>query len=213
MDGPVLEAVGEKELAGQSIQRTKGLAAETALNDFMIGEYKSQEGQVDDALSHYTRALRRRPNHFLSLLGMAGALYQLRRYEAAEAMLTGAIALSPDTAIAYYHRASSRQSQGKFDLALEDLNRMSELHPQDYLAYYSQAFLQRRGAPRKPWRCSIRLELNPRSFSSHLNRGSAYACLGQFEKARADFTVVIDRLTPAKDLVRAIELGRSPESA
>jgi len=178
------------------------LAAETALNDFMIAEYKYEERKLDDALDYYRRALRRRPDHFLSLLRAGEVLHDLGRYEAAEAMFTGAVALSPDVPIAYRWRAMSCQAQGKLDLAQADITKMMELDAGGYVAYFSQALLlERKGNTAEALAMYDKaLEINPRSFSSRHNRGAVYGNMGQLDKARADFTAVIDTLTPAMDL-------------
>jgi tetratricopeptide (TPR) repeat protein len=117
-------------------------------------------------------------------------------------MLTGAVALNPHAAFAYYLRGVSRLEQRKFDLALADFAKILELNPQDYMGYYAQGLLLRdKGdAAQAVALFDKALQLSPGSFSSHFNRGLAYADLGQHEKAEVDFTRAIEMVKPLGEI-------------
>jgi serine/threonine protein kinase/tetratricopeptide (TPR) repeat protein len=197
------DALGENERARQASRSAEDLTVETALNEFMIGQYKYRDGKYEDALDAYRRALRHQPNHLSSLLWAGQTLFQLKRFEAAEAMFTGAIALSPDAPSAYRCRGNTYQSQGKFDLAQEDFAKWIELDPDNHLGYSSLGLLlSRRGNHADALAMYDRaLDINPHSYNSLLNRGVTYSNLGQDEKACSDYTAVINMLTPAMEYI------------
>jgi serine/threonine protein kinase/Tfp pilus assembly protein PilF len=204
------DALGDTEQAQRELSRAGRLAAEAALNDFMMGEYRTWQKKREDALSFYNRALHRRPDHFLSLLRSGELLHELKRFDAAEGIFTGAIALRPDASIAYYNRGKSRNAQGKVEQAQEDYARLVELDSSDYLGYLTQGgILAKQGKTAAALAMYDKaLELNPGSFNSRHNRGLIYAQQGELEKARAEFTAVIEALMPIADLT-----PRSPDWA
>ena len=194
------EALGDRDRAQREARRAEGLGSRTALEELMLAELSSTRGRPEDALAGYDRALRRRPNHVPSLFGEVRILAELKKYEAAEALLTGIIALRPDAPFAYSSRGQMRLQLGKYDGALVDFQKLAELNPGDYMAFYNQGHLlkRQREFERAVTMFNKSLELNPNSFSSHLNRGVAYSGLGRNEEAYADFTHVIDMLTRSR---------------
>ena len=100
------EVVGDKKAAAESRARADALQPTTAADYFLLGEHHAQHGRLDEAVASYWQALGQQPDHFLSLLAAGVALGELQRHELAEAMLTGAIALNPQTVLAYAKRAA-----------------------------------------------------------------------------------------------------------
>jgi tetratricopeptide (TPR) repeat protein len=191
------EALGDRDRARQEDGRAQGLSAQTALEELMLAELMSTRGRPEDALAGYDRALRRRPNHLPSLFGEVRILVELNKFEAAEALLTGVIALAPDSPFVYSIRGHTRLQMGKYAAALVDFQKLAELNPDDYMAYYNQGHLLSRQGDYEHAVAMFdkSLKLEPNSFSSRLNRGLAYSELGRNEDAYADFTHVIDKLT------------------
>ena len=67
-----------------------------AFDYFIRGEFHYQQGRDEEALKSYSQALRRQPDHFLSLLASGLTLLKTGQYRSAEAALNRAIALNPD---------------------------------------------------------------------------------------------------------------------
>jgi len=194
------EALGDRDRARQEDRRAEGLGSQTALEEMMLAELMSTRGRPEDALAGYDRALRRRSNHLPSLFGEVRILVELKRYEAAEALLTGVIALAPESPFAYSIRGQTRLQMGKYDAALVDFQKLAELNPDDHMAYYNQGHLLNRQGDHEHAVAMFNkaLKLSPNSFSTRLNRGVAYSELGRNEEAYADFTHVIDKLTQSE---------------
>jgi tetratricopeptide (TPR) repeat protein len=196
------KALGEEKLAAEAAKRADALPARTALDYYLLGEYHVHQGQYGKALESFAQALDRQPDHFLSFMRSGQCLQRLERDEAAESMLTGAIALNSRAAYVYYVRGISRQAQRKFDSAMADYRKVAELNPKDYLAYLALGnLLNDKGDLTKAVASFDKaLRLNPNSFSSHLDRGLAYVGLGEHEKAMADFTRVIQIAKPLVEI-------------
>ena len=96
------------------------------------------------ALDEYNRALLRQPDHYLSLLASGLTLRKLRRWDAAQAMLTGAIAANPNSLIARLRRAGTFIYQEKFEPARMDLDEAERLSPNDYSIYLSRSWYHSR---------------------------------------------------------------------
>lgn len=111
-----------------------GTFVETPAGDFEVreGDIKLSSGEYEGAVADFDRALAVQPNHRGALLGKAAALVQLKRYDAAEKVLTQAIDflkrnLDPDDptgrgalAAAYGNRGIVHDTQGRYEQALAD---------------------------------------------------------------------------------------------
>ncbi len=127
-----LESLGDSETA-QAARLLGEERAADALDDFIRGEYQFyHEHDAITSLDEYSRALVRRPDHYLSLLAAGLTLRRLQRSDAAQAMLTGAIAANPDSLVARMRRAGTYISQRKYELAEMDLDEAKRLAPYDY---------------------------------------------------------------------------------
>ena len=90
-------------------------------------------------MASYWQALAQQSDHYLSLLAAGVALGELKEYKSAEAMLTGAIAMNPQTVIAYVQRATARREQSKIVLAQADIEEAKKRDPELALALLRRA--------------------------------------------------------------------------
>ncbi|MHB8974423.1 MAG: protein kinase domain-containing protein [Pirellulaceae bacterium] len=123
------EAIGDQQASAQARVRAESLQPASAADYYLLGEYHAQHGQQDQALASYWQALTQQPDHYLSMLAVGVTLGELQKYESAETMLTGAIAMNPQTVLAYVKRADARWAQDKAALALADIKQAKNLDP------------------------------------------------------------------------------------
>jgi tetratricopeptide (TPR) repeat protein len=192
------EVLGEEKLAQDARQRGKITRSVTALDYYVLGEFQLRHDHLDQALKSYAVALRHTPDHNLSLLASGVILNRMGRHEAAEAMLTGAIAMNQNTTIAYIARGLSCLMQGKHELAEADFNAVLKLDPRSYRAYQELAFLYKRTEDFAQALAMYdkALAVDPGQYTTFSRRGSLYERLGNHEKAVADFTRIIEILSP-----------------
>ena len=89
------ETLGEQKAAAEARAQAASRQPTSATDYYLLGEYHAQHGRPDQALASYWQALTRQPDHYLSLLAAGVTLGELQKYESAETMLTGAIAMNP----------------------------------------------------------------------------------------------------------------------
>ena len=80
-------------------------------------------------MASYWQALAQQPDHYLSVLAAGVALGELQEYKSAEAMLTGAIAMNPQTVLAYVSGAA-RSAQSKMFWRRPTSSRRKKLDPE-----------------------------------------------------------------------------------
>ncbi len=187
-----------------SAQQAEEQASErptTALGYFILGEYRFfHDNNLPAALEQYAWALRRDPDHYLSLLASGLSLWALHRWETAEAIFSGAIAVNSDTTLPYVRRAQSANAQGKLDLAQADLDIAQRLNPADFHVYWARSYIVADAGGTDNERLAlldkaIHLCQSP---LPHLywSRGDLYQQSGNQEKAIADFSEVIRLARP-----------------
>ncbi|MHB8969955.1 MAG: tetratricopeptide repeat protein [Pirellulaceae bacterium] len=187
------EAVGDHAAAAEARVRAESLQPASAADYYLLGEYHAQHGQQDQALASYWQALTQQPDHYLSLLAAGVALGELRKYESAETMLTGAIAMYPQITLGYVKRGASRLGQGKILLAQADFQEAVKLDPE-----LAAALIRRAG----DYWVNLELDkaladldeairLDPKSTWAYTQRSLAYFTQGDMDKAIADSNAAI----------------------
>jgi tetratricopeptide (TPR) repeat protein len=190
------EAIGDQRAAAEARARAESLRPTSAADHYLLGEYHAQHGRLDQALASYWQALARQPDHYLSLLAAGVALGELKEHQSAEAMLTGAIAMNPQTMIAYVKRAAARREQSKLVLALADIEEAKKLDPE-----LANALIRRAGEYRANFQLDKALAdyseaiwLDPKA-DAYRERGVVYAFQGDLDMALADCNQCV-RLEP-----------------
>lgn len=142
-------------------------------------------GELDLAIKISNRALTIEPDDS-DLLGLHGrALHQSGAYKDAEATLSKALNLAPDSRVIRSDLAASLVMQNKSKLAFEILEKLTSQYPddsniwnnlgiaQDQLGYQSKAIKSYQKA----------IELNPDKYQAYENLGKLHAFHGETEKA------------------------------
>lgn len=108
--------------------------------------------------------------------------------------LNDAIRLSPHHALAYLCRGEYWKSQGKYEEAIQDLDRCLSIQPNLYCAIVLRGIAWDCKGDRKKAIAdySTALEIRPRSAQVFTNRGAAWAAEGEVEKALEDYRMAIE---------------------
>jgi tetratricopeptide (TPR) repeat protein len=96
-----------------------------------LGMKECSAQQFDTAAPRLLRAGELLPDRFNAHHGAALCLYNLQRYDDAEASATRAIGISPAVGEAWFFRALARYAAGRVEDALADLRKAVELSPDD----------------------------------------------------------------------------------
>lgn len=94
------------------------------------GNYRLEDGQLEEAVTEFNRALNKNPDHVFAHLGLAICFMQLDRADEALTEFNRVIDLSPDLAVAYANRGILHDRLEKYDLALTDYKKALSLDPE-----------------------------------------------------------------------------------
>jgi tetratricopeptide (TPR) repeat protein len=141
------------------------------------------EGKIEEAIDHYNKTIRLKPDDAGVYNNRGNAYYELGRHQRAIEDFNEAIRLKPDDVAAYTNRGNAYYELGQYQRAIEDFNEAIRLKPDDaatYInrgpAYYALGQYQR---AIKDFNEAIRLK--PDGAAAYINRGVAYLSRGNNE--------------------------------
>jgi tetratricopeptide (TPR) repeat protein len=154
-------------------------------------------GQWDEAIVEYNKAIEINPGYAQSYFARGGHYVQIGQYDNAISDFTKVIEINPKYAIAYTNRGvACVASKRQYDNAISDFNKAIEINPRDADAYLNRgvAYAQGKGQYDKAISdFNKALDLNPRDADAYHSRGNAYLIAkGEFDRAISDFTKVIE---------------------
>ncbi len=126
----------EAELKAKEAQEESQLVAATSY--IATGNDSLQNGNYDEALNFFTRAISAKPDYATAYVTRGDAYLTQQRYDEALADFDKAIQLDPANARAYNGRGvvyRERVENPNLDLAIENFNQAIRLKPDDALAY------------------------------------------------------------------------------
>lgn len=180
--------------ASNSIPVDKQEKVKTPAEYFKSGLIYVKQGNFNQAVSDFTKAIVLNPNYAEAYCNRGTAYAKQGNFNQAISDHTKAIALNPDFAEAYCNRGIAYSSQGNFSQAIPDFTKAIALNPNLTEAYYirgltyykqgifSQAILDFTEA----------IAINSNHVEAYCNRGDAYSSLGNFSQAISDYNKGIE---------------------
>jgi tetratricopeptide (TPR) repeat protein len=185
-----------------------------------LGTALLQKGRLDEAIEHFTAALRVNPGYARTRVNLGDALLTRGKGAEALAQYEAALALDPSFSLARYHRGRALIELRRFDEALVDLRATLAQHPESADAHATTGVaLLELGRPDEAlgfFQAALRLD--PGAVLPRLNMGLVLFNRGETAAVARLFREVI-RLDPARPeahlmLGRIAEReGRAPEAA
>lgn len=162
---------------------------ETPKPFFYRGLAAQEAGEHEDAIRHYSEAIRRESDVAESYNNRGNAKANLGFYEEAIDDHTKAIDLNPNLPQAYFNRGNAKYFLMRYEEAIADYNKAIDLKP-DYAVAYSgrgaaKLLLARYGEAIIDFDAAIRLR--PDSADAYFGRGVAKMKLDKIDQARSDF--------------------------
>ena len=93
------------------------------------GNYRLEDGQLDDAFKKFSIALEENPDHVMAHLGLAITYMQMNKSAAALAEFNRTIELAPELAAAYADRGVLYDRMGEYEKALADYRKALSMDP------------------------------------------------------------------------------------
>ena len=167
-------------------------------------------GRWQDAEASFKKGLELDPRDIQLLSSMGLEFYNhLRRFDDALAMINRALEISPDSEPTRGNKATVLQSAGRLSEAAQELARIPASSTDDWVvqARLMQALYERQYdvaiqlAEQKLGATPAGQPLTTVALSALVNSGYCHAWNGQPEKARQDFTRVINELKPTPETI------------
>ena len=164
------------------------------LSDAQQGRNAQDRGDIDSAISLYTRAITSgelgSENLSITFDNRGHSWYKKGDYDRAISDYNQAISLNPQYAKAYYNRGNAWKDKGDYDRAISDFNQAISLNPQDADAYNNLSWLYAtsKNAKYRDGNLAVKygekaLALEPEAFDILDTLATAYARAGNFQKA------------------------------
>jgi len=162
-----------------------------------LGLAFSQNGQIDDALAQFQKALAINPGFDKAQNNMGTALAQKGRVDEAMVYFQKAVEINPQYAEAHGNLGKVFLQKGKLDEAIVEYQRALEINPIYADAHNSlgDIFFKRGQLDEAKAEFQRALEINPNHAEAHYNLGSALFLKGQIEEAIAQYKEAL-RLRP-----------------
>lgn len=153
--------------------------------------------QVDKAIADFDRAIRLDHTLAVAYSHRGRAWTEKGEFERAIGDCDTAIRLDPLSSVAYYYRGRAQHRRGNTEQAIMDFTQALRLNPHYVPAYNHRGivYTERREYARAVADYDAAIKLDPRFDLVHIhyNRGNAWLGLGKFERALADYRVVLRR--------------------
>jgi WD40 repeat protein/predicted Zn-dependent protease len=158
------------------------------------GDASSRQGQLQEAVSYYSRAIELRPRRPAYWIHRGDTYAALGQYKEAIADYSKAIDLAPKVALAWFNRGRAYAALKEWDKAADDYSRAIEREPKE-----ASFWNQRGGAHswRGRWAEAVgdytrAIALKPGSPAYRMNRGEAHGRLKRWDKAADDYSTAIE---------------------
>lgn len=168
-------------------QREKEQAL-TAWDYIRRGLRAKAEGQMEEAIQEYSKAIDKDPRNAAAYNNRGIVYDDLEQYKRAIEDYDKAIELNPNNVLAYNNRGVAYDNLGEYEKAIEDYDKAIKLDP-DYAAAYNNrgVIYNALGQYEKAIECYTQaIKLDPQYKTAYQNRAEAYRAIGKEELAEAD---------------------------
>jgi tetratricopeptide (TPR) repeat protein len=170
------------------------IPAGTAEEYYNRGNQYRQQGNLDQAISDYTNAIRVYSKHAKAYYNRGNAYGKQGKLSQAIADYSKAIEINPKYYEAYYNLGNTYEKQGKLSQAIASYSKAIETNPQYAAAYCNRGNIyQAQGNFQKAIAdYNKAAEINPNFAGVYSNRGNAYQAQGNLPLAIADYNKAIE---------------------
>jgi len=185
----VLEWAGKDDEANRLALRASELVSGDANSCYLAGNALLEQGQFQQALTQYQRALAINPR-YVEVHNSLGAAYQLQgQLDAAAAAYREAIRIKPDFAPAHGNLAALLNRQGKLDEAVVHFREAIRLNPNYSKAHNNYGILLRGQGKLDQAAAEFEaaLRIDPQLAEAYHNLGLVRAKQGDDRQAQANF--------------------------
>ncbi len=182
------------------------------------GNAYSREGQYEEAMECYEKAIKMQPENAVFYYNRGTAYGKCKEYDKALADYNMAIKIDPQNSYAYNNRGNVYYNRREYEKAMSDYNMAIKIDPQYSRAYNNRGIVYyNRGEFENALSdYNAAIKYDSQYTDAYNNRGNLYYKLGEYEKALSDYDVALsldpqheEALKNRKMTLQA--LGRSEE--
>lgn len=177
------------------------LSRKTANEFYNRGNYYYSDGEYDEAIEKYNKAIEFNPKLANAYLNRGTAYMINDNYNQAIKDFSKVIELNPQETNAYLKCGIAFRIKGDYDNAIKNYGKVIEINPLEAIAYTNRgiAYKYKSEYEQAITDFNKAIELNPLNTDAYTERGDAYIYKGEYDQAINDFNKAIE-LNPAIEL-------------
>ncbi|KQC09652.1 MAG: hypothetical protein APR62_13900 [Smithella sp. SDB] len=180
---------------GNTFQQTVAdIPAGTAEEYFNRGNFFRKQGDLAQAISDYTNAIRVNSNYAKAYYNRGNVYVKQGNLAQAISDYTKAVEINPDYSEAYYNRGNTYEKQGNLAQAVSDYSSAIKINPKYAAAYCNRgnAYQTQGNLQQALSDYNKAIEINPDFAGFYANRGNVYQSQNNLRKAIADYNKAIE---------------------
>jgi len=157
------------------------------------GQIFESQGQLDQAVAMFERAIRERPDDRELLVRLGGAQVAAGRLDDAQRTLDTALTAEPTNPLAIHYRGRLQLARGDIDAAIQSFQDSVRLETgrAEFHAYLATAYLEKSALSEAQTEITRTLELDERNVDGHLLRARLFARTGRVDAALEEASIAI----------------------
>ena len=158
-----------------------------------LGVVLLQNGQADEAMAHYEKALEINPGYAEARTNLGKALLQQGQVDEARAQFEKALEIAPGDAEVYNEIGRALSKKGEVDEAIDQYQKALEIDPNLVAAYSNLgiAFAQKGRVDEAIGAYQKALEIDPGFANARYNLGNAFLRHGRLDEAIAQYEKIL----------------------
>lgn len=195
-------------------QHTVDVTTDNYTGENNLGFDLKQAGKLDEAIAHFQKSIKIKPNYSLALANLGVALFERGRNDEAIVQLREALEHQHGHVLVRTYLGLALAREGKFDEAISEYNTALGLAPDFAFAHSSLGTaLLRTGKTDEGIKHLVEsLKTNPEVAEVHNNLGAALASQGKTAEAAVQFSEALRIRPDYADAKRNLEIARQNQA-
>jgi tetratricopeptide (TPR) repeat protein len=196
-----------------------GVEQPDAVDGIQLGLVALSAGRFDEAVRHFDRVLKCKPDSYAAWYKRGNALLGLGKYEEAITSYDRAVEIKPEDAAAWNNRGNALFKLGRYEEGITSYDRAVEIKAEHHAVWYNRgnALLKLGRYEEAITSYDRAVEIEPENDLAWNNRGNALFRLGRYEEAITSYDRAVE-IKPEHDAAwnnrgnALSELGRHEEA-
>jgi tetratricopeptide (TPR) repeat protein len=164
---------------------TLACTSDNAIAHNNLGDALLKKGSVDEAITHYQKALQIKPDYAAAHINLGNTLLQKGNVDEAITHYQKALQISPDDAAAHYNLGNALLQKRNVDEAITHYQKALQISPDDAAAHINlgNALIKKGSVDEAITHYQLALQIKPDYAEVHINLGNALLKKGSVDEA------------------------------